>query len=131
MLGRININRNAQGRPPLNRVWCQLCRRANDHFIWNCPNLKCIICGERHLINNCRYTTACHWCGSRQHLSELCNDPQGRTKKAACFVRCLKCGKRGHFAKDCRSGPRLNRYGTRRRRRRYGRRRRRYRRRRN
>lgn len=125
ILGRVNVLRNAMGKPSLNRIWCPLCRSENLHNIWNCPNLKCPICGQQHLIINCPYAIACQWCGSRTHSSELCNDVQGRLKKVQCYNRCLKCGRVGHVARYCQSRTRLNR---RRRRRRY--RRRRYRRRR-
>lgn len=126
-LSKFNINgvnqiRSYGGLPPKNYVWCKLCCSVNEHFWWNCKLLVCKICKKNHATFTCPYAYACQWCGSTTHISQVCDDTEGRTLKAGCHRRCYRCGRLGHIACQCTASSRN--FGKPRRRRRRKRRRR-------
>ena len=94
--GRVNI-----GLPKVHHVWCQVCKTANNHLWYECPQLKCPYCSGNHPYFTCNYYNACQWCGSTNHISQLCNDNQGRLVKASLRKTCFKCGRLGHIAANC------------------------------
>ena len=126
MLNQVNNIRLQNGFRPLTQIWCKICRQANTHFYWNCPNRVCRICNGQHVTSQCPSKFACQWCGSLQHTSNLCNNQQGLILKASANRKCSKCNRFGHIARECHAvnkkrlkRPRFLRRFRRRRRRRY------------
>ena len=78
----INITRVELGLKPIKAIWCKICRLQNQHFWWNCPNIRCNICNGAHLTKNCEMLRNCQYCGSDKHLSQSCNNLQGMNLKA-------------------------------------------------
>ena len=90
---KYNEARANVGLPPIQFVWCRICRQINKHFWWDCPNVRCKICNEDHPTFTCKIYYACQWCGSTQHTSWVCNNPNGRVLKASTRRRCYRCGR--------------------------------------
>ena len=115
----INISRVQLGLKPIKAIWCKICRLQNQHFWWNCPNIRCNICNGAHLTKNCEMLRNCQYCGSDKHLSQQCNNVQGMTIKANRYRKCTLCNKTGHTAMSCNNNVIIVRPRFRRRRRRW------------
>ena len=115
----INISRVKLGLKPIKAIWCKICRLQNQHFWWNCPNIRCNICNGAHLTKNCEMLRKCQYCGSDKHLSQACNDEQGMNLKANRYRKCTLCNKYGHTAMNCNNNVIILRPRFRRRRRRW------------
>ena len=98
---QINRDRAQVGLGPIHHVWCKICRESNRHYWWACPNVRCKICNQAHPTFSCNLMQICQWCGSHNHISELCTDQRGRILKAGNRRRCYRCGHFGHIAATC------------------------------
>lgn len=98
---RVNEARKPLGLKTIKQVWCPICRKANTHWLWDCPNRRCDICNLDHLVTQCPYFNACQWCGSTSHASYECNSANGKLLKAACLKKCYRCKRKGHIAVQC------------------------------
>jgi len=107
---KYNENRANAGLPPIQIVWCRICRTVNKHFWWNCPNIRCKICNAAHPTFTCKLYYACQWCGSTEHISQMCNNPSGEILKGSTRRRCYRCGRFGHIASSCSNPVRRRRF---------------------
>lgn len=106
----LNASKANVGLPPIQHVWCRICRQLDQHWWWNCPHIKCKICNENHATFTCTYCHACQWCGSVKHTSNTCDDANGRILKASTRRRCYRCGRFGHIASRCSSPAKRRRF---------------------
>ena len=96
-----NTYRNMIGLPSLKFIWCKICRQVNQHFWWNCNRVLCSICNGNHFTKQCQLLKTCQYCGSSEHLSQLCDDDKGLMLKSMKHRTCTICKKKGHIAKEC------------------------------
>jgi len=102
---KVNQARGSTGLPPIHSVWCHICKKANAHWWWQCPNVRCNICYNDHPTFLCESLYICNWCGSNKHISEACVEEKTVIAKANMRRRCYRCGYPGHIAAYCNNMP--------------------------
>jgi len=102
-LADINSVRAAAGLKKLNFMFCNICKKQNEHLTSYCTNAICSICFMNHPTFTCIRRYKCIYCNSLEHLSKACMTEKAMNARAKKTFKCFKCGKVGHLAKNCRS----------------------------
>lgn len=99
----LNEARAKLGLRKLNFIFCNICKKQNDHFTCFCTNTTCGICFGKHPTFTCIRKYKCIYCNSLEHLSKFCTSEKAMNARAKKSFKCFKCGRFGHLAKNCRN----------------------------
>jgi len=103
LIKSLNTARANVGLKKLNFIFCNICKKQNDHLTSYCPNAVCSICFDKHPTFTCIRRYKCIYCNSLEHLSKACMSEKAMNARVKKTFRCFKCGKFGHLAKNCKS----------------------------
>lgn len=80
-LADINAARAAAGLKKLNFMFCNICKKQNEHLTSYCTNAICSICFMNHPTFTCIRRYKCVYCNSLEHLSKACMIEKGHECK--------------------------------------------------